>query len=92
MDIKATIGQLTAERDKLDKAIQALQALEDSSARHPGRRPPAPRAYSLAGRAGPPPPTARAPTEGTDPGERRQTRHHRRRRRFGDSRTDRRQR
>ena len=37
MDIKATIGQLTAERDKLDKAIQALQALEDSSA-------PAPRA------------------------------------------------
>ena len=31
MDIKATIGQLTAERDKLDKAIQALQALEDSS-------------------------------------------------------------
>lgn len=37
MDIKATIGQLTAERDKLDKAIQALQALEDSSG-------PAPRA------------------------------------------------
>jgi hypothetical protein len=31
MDIKATIGQLTAERDKLDKAIQALQALEGSS-------------------------------------------------------------
>jgi hypothetical protein len=31
VDIKATIGQLTAERDKLDKAIQALQALEDSS-------------------------------------------------------------
>jgi hypothetical protein len=37
MDIKATISQLTAERDKLDKAIQALQALEDSST-------PAPRA------------------------------------------------
>jgi predicted Rossmann fold nucleotide-binding protein DprA/Smf involved in DNA uptake len=37
VDIKATIGQLTAERDKLDKAIQALQALEDSSS-------PAPRA------------------------------------------------
>jgi hypothetical protein len=37
MDIKATIGQLTAERDKLDRAIQALQALEDSSG-------PAPRA------------------------------------------------
>jgi predicted Rossmann fold nucleotide-binding protein DprA/Smf involved in DNA uptake len=37
MDIKATLGQLTAERDKLDQAIQALQALEDSSA-------PAPRA------------------------------------------------
>ena len=35
MDIKATIGQLTAERDKLDKAIQALQALEDSSAPAP---------------------------------------------------------
>ena len=31
MDIKATISQLTAERDKLDKAIQALHALEDSS-------------------------------------------------------------
>lgn len=31
MDIKATIGQLTAERDKLDKAIQALQALEGPS-------------------------------------------------------------
>ena len=30
MEIKATIGQLTAERDKLDKAIRALQALEDS--------------------------------------------------------------
>jgi predicted Rossmann fold nucleotide-binding protein DprA/Smf involved in DNA uptake len=41
MDIKATIGQLTAERDKLDKAIQALQALEDSSA--PAPRAPAPR-------------------------------------------------
>jgi predicted Rossmann fold nucleotide-binding protein DprA/Smf involved in DNA uptake len=39
MDIKATIGQLTAERDKLDKAIQALQSLEDSSG-------PAPRATS----------------------------------------------
>jgi predicted Rossmann fold nucleotide-binding protein DprA/Smf involved in DNA uptake len=37
MDIKATIGQLTAERDKLNDAIQALQALEDASA-------PAPRA------------------------------------------------
>jgi predicted Rossmann fold nucleotide-binding protein DprA/Smf involved in DNA uptake len=37
MDIKATISQLTAERDKLDKAIQALQALDDSSG-------PAPRA------------------------------------------------
>jgi hypothetical protein len=31
VDIKATIGQLTAERDKLDTAIEALQALEDSS-------------------------------------------------------------
>jgi len=30
VDIKATIGQLTDERDKLDKAIRALQALEDS--------------------------------------------------------------
>jgi predicted Rossmann fold nucleotide-binding protein DprA/Smf involved in DNA uptake len=39
MDIKATIGQLTAERDKLDKAIQALQSLDDSSG-------PAPRATS----------------------------------------------
>jgi predicted HTH transcriptional regulator len=39
MDINATIGQLTAERDKLDKAIQALQSLEDSSG-------PAPRATS----------------------------------------------
>jgi hypothetical protein len=37
MDITATIGQLTAERDKLDKAILALQALEDSAG-------PAPRA------------------------------------------------
>jgi hypothetical protein len=37
MDVKATIGQLTAERDKLDQAIQALQALEDASG-------PAPRA------------------------------------------------
>ena len=37
MDIKATIGQLTDQRDKLDKAIKALQALEDSSG-------PAPRA------------------------------------------------
>jgi predicted Rossmann fold nucleotide-binding protein DprA/Smf involved in DNA uptake len=35
VDIKATIGQLTAERDKLDKAIQALQALEDSSVAAP---------------------------------------------------------
>jgi predicted Rossmann fold nucleotide-binding protein DprA/Smf involved in DNA uptake len=35
VDIKATIGQLTAERDKLDKAIQALQALDDSSAPAP---------------------------------------------------------
>jgi hypothetical protein len=35
MDIKATIGQLTDERDKLDKAIQALQALEDSPAPAP---------------------------------------------------------
>jgi predicted Rossmann fold nucleotide-binding protein DprA/Smf involved in DNA uptake len=42
MDIKATIGQLTAERDKLDKAIQALQALEDSPG--PAARAPAPRA------------------------------------------------
>jgi len=31
VDIKATIGQLTAERDKLDKAIEALQALDGSS-------------------------------------------------------------
>jgi predicted Rossmann fold nucleotide-binding protein DprA/Smf involved in DNA uptake len=41
MDIKATIGQLTAERDKLDKAIQALQALEtasDPAPRRPARR------------------------------------------------------
>jgi len=37
MDISATIGQLTAERDKLDQAIQALQALQESSG-------PAPRA------------------------------------------------
>jgi hypothetical protein len=42
MDIKATIGQLTAERDKLDKAIQALQALENSSSSAP--RATAPRA------------------------------------------------
>jgi predicted Rossmann fold nucleotide-binding protein DprA/Smf involved in DNA uptake len=42
MDITATIGQLTAERDKLDKAIQALQALEDSSG--PAPRAAAPRA------------------------------------------------
>jgi predicted Rossmann fold nucleotide-binding protein DprA/Smf involved in DNA uptake len=42
MDIKATIGQLTGERDKLDKAIQALQALEDASA--PAPRATAPRA------------------------------------------------
>ena len=42
MDITATIGQLTAERDKLDKAIQALQALEASST--PVPRAPAPRA------------------------------------------------
>jgi predicted Rossmann fold nucleotide-binding protein DprA/Smf involved in DNA uptake len=31
MDIKATIDQLTAERDKLDQAIQALQTLESAS-------------------------------------------------------------
>jgi predicted Rossmann fold nucleotide-binding protein DprA/Smf involved in DNA uptake len=37
MDIKATIGQLTAERDKLDKAIQALQALENASDPAPRR-------------------------------------------------------
>ncbi len=37
MDIKATIGQLTAERDKLDKAIQALQALETASDPAPRR-------------------------------------------------------
>jgi hypothetical protein len=43
MDLKATIGQLTAERDKLDKAIQALQALEDSSGPAP-RATPAPSA------------------------------------------------
>jgi predicted Rossmann fold nucleotide-binding protein DprA/Smf involved in DNA uptake len=42
MDIKATIGQLTTERDKLNQAIQALQALEDSSG--PARRVTAPRA------------------------------------------------
>jgi predicted Rossmann fold nucleotide-binding protein DprA/Smf involved in DNA uptake len=42
MDIKATIGQLTAERDKLDKAIQALQALEDSSAPAPRATAPSP--------------------------------------------------
>jgi predicted Rossmann fold nucleotide-binding protein DprA/Smf involved in DNA uptake len=42
MDVNATIGQLTAERDKLDKAIQALQALEDASA--PAPRATAPRA------------------------------------------------
>jgi hypothetical protein len=35
VDIKATISQLTAERDKLDTAIQALQTLEDSSASAP---------------------------------------------------------
>ena len=45
MDINATIGQLTAERDKLDKAIQALQALEDSSG-------PAPRATGRRARRG----------------------------------------
>jgi hypothetical protein len=39
MDIKATIGQLTAERDKLDKAIQALQALEGSSSPVPAAAP-----------------------------------------------------
>ena len=42
MDIKATIGQLTAERDKLNTAIQALQAVEDSSA--PAARATTPRA------------------------------------------------
>jgi predicted Rossmann fold nucleotide-binding protein DprA/Smf involved in DNA uptake len=42
MDIKTTIGQLTAERDKLDNAIQALQTLEDSSG--PAPRATAPRA------------------------------------------------
>ena len=42
MDIKATIGQLTAERDKLDQAIRALQALEDASG--PAPRATAPRA------------------------------------------------
>jgi hypothetical protein len=42
MDIKATIGELTAERDKLDQAIQALQTLEASSA--PASRATAPRA------------------------------------------------
>jgi hypothetical protein len=42
MDIKATIGQLTAERDKLDKAIEALQGLEGSPG--PGPRATAPRA------------------------------------------------
>ena len=31
MDIKTTISQLIAERDKLDKAIQALQTLEESA-------------------------------------------------------------
>jgi len=41
VDIKATISQLTAERDKLDNAIQALQTLEDSSG--PARRATAPR-------------------------------------------------
>jgi predicted Rossmann fold nucleotide-binding protein DprA/Smf involved in DNA uptake len=40
MDIKATIGQLTAERDKLDKAIQALQALENASDPAPRRTAP----------------------------------------------------
>jgi predicted HTH transcriptional regulator len=42
VDIKATINQLTAERDKLDKAIEALRTLEDSSAAAP--RAAAPRA------------------------------------------------
>jgi predicted Rossmann fold nucleotide-binding protein DprA/Smf involved in DNA uptake len=42
MDIKATIGQLTAERDKLDKAIQALQALENASEPAPRRAAPRP--------------------------------------------------
>jgi hypothetical protein len=42
MDIKATIGQLTAERDKLDQAIRALQVLETSSG--PAPRATAPRA------------------------------------------------
>ena len=47
MDIKATIGQLTTERDKLDQAIQALQALEDSSG--PARRATAPLATRARG-------------------------------------------
>jgi hypothetical protein len=52
MDIKATIGQLTAERDKLDKAIQALQALEDSSGPAPRTTAPsAPRRRSTRRRA-----------------------------------------
>ena len=40
MDITATISQLTAERDKLDKAIQALQALENASDPAPRRTAP----------------------------------------------------
>ena len=42
MEIKATIGQLTAERNRLDQAIQSLQALDDASG--PASRPTAPRA------------------------------------------------
>ena len=45
MDIKATISQLTAERDKLDNAIQALHTLEASSG-------PAPRVAAPRGRRG----------------------------------------
>jgi predicted Rossmann fold nucleotide-binding protein DprA/Smf involved in DNA uptake len=41
VDIKATVARLTVERDKLDKAIQALRALEDSS--DPARRAASPR-------------------------------------------------
>jgi predicted Rossmann fold nucleotide-binding protein DprA/Smf involved in DNA uptake len=42
VDITVTISQLTAERDKIDKAIQALQTLEGSSS--PAPRTTAPRA------------------------------------------------
>ena len=92
MDIKATIGQLTAERDKLDKAIQALQALEEVILPGTsGNRSPLP--HARAGRrAEPSPLTVRGRQQGAYAREGRQTRHHQRRCRVGDPRKDWRQR